>query len=254
MNSDIYVKTKGKCSPLFFPANKLIVLNEEQRMIITYSSGNSSTLYQGDDAEGVYQDVLETREEFWNVFQASNKEGANEQEVIKTLLDVFPYLTLENISVAKSFMVDKSKLYLPLLPGANSRIQVEAGKELCEVVIEEGDKTFIYVCKSETINNLPHKDKDLYKDIFNRIEFWYTLEGLIKGTCDNRVLCSPPIKDWYKFTPEVCSVWEEDSNVMALTPFIKGVPSVRIEEIEPIRKALSQRLREDFMRKVQSLI
>lgn len=97
--NDIYIKTKGDYTPLFFPTNKLIVLNKEQNIIITYSNGNANTLYQGENASYIYNDIISIREEFWNLF--TQKDNINNPEQLKKLLELFPYLTTRDITEAK---------------------------------------------------------------------------------------------------------------------------------------------------------
>lgn len=255
--NDIYIKTKGDYTPLFFPANKLIVLNKEQNIVITYSNGSANTLYQEEDAHNVYNDILTTRKEFWDLFNNKNKEDINNPEQLKVLLDSFPYLTTRDITEAKNCEIKISDLYLPLLPNACSRVQVEDGKRLTEVIIQENDKTFIYVCNKESLIGLPCINVDTYNKLLENVKFFYMINGLIQGMANiERVFYYPPIKNWYKYTPEVGTYWEGDiSTILQLTPQTSSQLSlINIEEIERMRQIMDKKLKEDFLRKVQALI
>lgn len=247
------IKTKGKYTPLFFPAGKLIILNKEQNIILTYSQGNSNLLYQGEDAEGVYQDILNTRRHFWSAFNKVNQD--NIQDRLKLLLNEFPYLTAKDVTDAQEYYVEKSDLYLPLLPNACSRIQIEEGKELSEVIIEEEGRKYIYVCLRNTLEGLPINNVDTYNKLIDTIEFFYTIEGLIKGSFNkDKLLYYPPIKDWYKYTPEIGnSEIKDNTKVVQLTP-TSSIKTLNVEEVDSIRKVLDKKLKEDFLRKIQLLI
>lgn len=243
------IKTKGKHTPLFFPAGKLIILNKEHNTILTYSKGSSNLLYQGEDAEGVYQDILITRKQFWDISQN------NTQDRLKLLLNEFPYLTAKDVTDAQDYYIEKNDLYLPLLPNACSRVQIEEGKELSEVIIEEEGKKYIYVCNKDSLKGLPSNNIDIYNKLIETVEFFYTIDGLIKGSVEKeRVLYYPPIKDWYKYTPEIGSNQvAENSKVIQLTP-TSSIKTLNIEEVDRIKKVLDKKLKEDFLRKVQLLI
>lgn len=253
--NDIFIKTKGDYTPLFFPANKLIILNKEQNIVITYSSGNANTLYQGEDAHNVYNDILTTRKEFWDLF--NHKDNVNNTEHLKVLLDSFPYLTTRDITEAKDCEIKISDLYLPLLPNACSRVQVEEGKRLIEVIVQETDKTFIYVCNKESLKGLPCNNIDTYNKLLESVKFFYMINGLIQGiTSTERIFYYPPIKNWYKYTPEIGTYWEGNTNaILQLTPQTSSqISSINIEELERMRQIMDKKLKEDFLRRVQALI
>lgn len=249
--NDIYIKTKGDYTPLFFPANKLIVLTKENNTIITYANGSANTLYQGENAPYIYNDIISVREEFWNLF--TQKDNINNPEQLKKLLELFPYLTTRDITEAKNCELKVSDLHLPLLPNACSRIQVEEGKQLSEVIIQESDKTYIYVCNKDSLKGLPCNGVNIYNKLLERVKFCYMINGLIQGIINERILYYPPIKNWYKFTPEVGTFEGGNEGVIIeLTPSQHS--SINIEELDKIRQIIDKSLKENFLRKVQALI